>query len=321
MQVMIDNLVFSRAAERLNIYCPETVIVKSAFDALFDSVLKTHSYKGPDIAALYFNKFVSLAKNHNVSLAGKRIMDFGCGQARPLELSILLYLCGARRVLAIDLREISDQAAVSVMAAGTIIAALSGKLIFDHEQIGVGRETIRRQAANFDIEKLLRNDIAGGVPDDIWIRQEYYANLPQKERAFDIMVSNSVFEHVSDLPTHFAQFRANIDNKGVIYIAIDYKDHRIYSAGSKASMWQYLMDGDDGNGDINCVRHTRFLEMATAAGFEVLECLEVKAYPSEDEKQNFLPEYRDISELDLTTVAAHVLLQPKATTQTRGVSL
>lgn len=316
----IGNLAQSSEAGALPIHDPETQEVRHDVDRFFASTCRSSAYRGPDIPAIYFAKFAHMVHKQKVSLAGARVVDFGCGQARPIGLAILLYLAGARRVLAIDLQEVSDQAAVAVMAAATVIAVISGKLRFNYQAFGATWATVRRRAAEFDLKKLLANDLAGGVPDGIWLRQALYGSLAEKDRPFDVMISNSVFEHVPDIPEHLDLFRRSISPHGVIYIAIDYKDHRTYAPGNSASLWQYFMDGDDDDGDINCIRHSRLLEMISGAGFDVVESVLESAVPSDGERAKFLPEYRTVAEADVTTVAAHLLLRPRGTRAAGRVS-
>jgi 2-polyprenyl-3-methyl-5-hydroxy-6-metoxy-1,4-benzoquinol methylase len=307
----VKGIASAEIAHSLPIYCPESIDLKESTERFLALASRPNAYKGPDIAALYYNRFVEIAAPYRINVKGKRVVDFGCGQARPLGLAILHHLSGADSVLAIDLQDISDQAAVSLNAATTVLSALSGTLTFDFNALGGNWDTLRMRSTEYDLPKLLANDLIGGMPGRVNFRQDYFQSLAPSDRRFDILVSNSVFEHVHGVPEVLASMRESVSSDGAIYIAIDYHDHRVYARGSSASRWQYLMDGDDDNGDINCIRHTAFLELINEAGFDVVQCRREEATPTPAELAKFLPENRFMSQVDINTLAAHILMKPK----------
>ena len=321
MKASIKNLDATASAASIPIFCPDMQAAHKALDNFFENICKKGAFKGPDIPVFYLNMFAGISKGHDITLSGKRVLDFGCGYPRPIGLAILHYLCGAERVLALDTQDFHDQAAVAIAAAGTLISVLTGRLKLDFEELGATWSSVRKRIADFDIEKLLRNDVVGGIPDNICLMQSRYENLPEAQKKFDIMVSHSVFEHVDNVPEVLRELRENISDDGFMYIAIDYCDHRIYTVDSGASIWEYMMDDDDSGGAINCIRHSTFMQMIKDSGFEVVECQPSIVVPSKDERSRFLSKYQTMPEEDVTTISAYVLLCPRiASRQRSGVA-
>ncbi|MBB3453876.1 SAM-dependent methyltransferase [Rhizobium sp. BK313] len=309
MNFKIEGLLESEQATDIPAYDVDSAEIKQLLKTIISKILKPNSYRGPDVPLIQFNQFVELARRQDIRIEGKKVVDFGCGEPRPFGAAIYHYLAGASRVLSVDLDPLRDQGAVSVAVLGTILAVLLDELKFDFSSLDVDAQTIRNRAAKFDLGKLKVNDIARGIPDAVWLRQSRYQALPQEEREFDILVANSVFEHVDDLGDCLVSFRENIRPGGWIYSAIDYKDHRMY-AGTGESPWQYLIDDSDVSpGYINRIRHTEFFEMIASSGFEVAECILETNMPSDTEREQFLPKYKDMSEIDIVTTGARVLLR------------
>jgi 2-polyprenyl-3-methyl-5-hydroxy-6-metoxy-1,4-benzoquinol methylase len=141
------------------------------------------------------------------------------------------------------------------------------------------------------------------------LRTGDYLSLPAHEQRFDLLVSYSVLEHVADPGLLFRAFRSAISRSGLIYAAVDYRDHRRYTVNT--SRWQYLLDDSDHAPHyINKVRHSGMLRLAEAAGFSVAHSRVVHEEPPRQELERFLPHYRSLSYEDITITEAHLLLTP-----------
>lgn len=282
--------------------------MKQVIDDLLDQLTAPAFAWGPAIAFVQMKRLAGMLIRQRVSLHGKTCIDFGCGSIRPLSVSSLLYLLGADSVLAVDMAEPGNERLRAVGLYALILAVLSGRLRFDTTGLGVTPRALRDRCAAFDLGALLNGDLRG-VPPAIRLQAGDYMALPEQERRFDLLTSYSVLEHVADLSSYLSSFRSSISAAGMLYSAIDYRDHRRYT--TRASAWQYLLDdGDHAPGYINKIRHSEMLRRIAGAGFTVAQCEVVREEPPAQELLSFLPRYRDMPHDDIAITEAHVLLTP-----------
>lgn len=263
-------------------------------------------YLGPAVPFIQFGRFLSLSAQTGISLVGKRCMDFGCGAARPFSISSIMYALGAETVTAIDVAPLGDRAA---MAKGVyaLVVALSLRASGLEKYPGFDRKVVASRLADFDLEALRSGDLAGGLPSAIRHVQGDYLELQADIGALDVVVSNSVFEHVPDLGSTLRMFGRNLRSGGVVYSDTDYRDHRQYAMG--ASPWQYLVDdGDHEPGYINKLRHTAMRELIANCGFDVVESVQVENVPPTTITQNLHPRHVGTSAIDLRVVQDTLLI-------------
>ncbi len=282
--------------------------MKQEIDRLLGQLVAPAYAWGPASTFVQLKSIVELLALQRISLHGKTCIDFGCGAVRPLSVASLLYLLGADNVLAVDMVEPPAEAPVAVGVYALILAVLSGRLGTDTTRVAVTPRALREQCAAFNLGALLDGDLRG-VPGTIRLRNGDYLALPPQERRFDLLTSYSVLEHVADLPSYLAGFRTSISDAGLLFAAIDYRDHRRYTV--QASRWQYMLDdGDHAPGYINKIRHSEMRRLIAAAGFAVAQSRVVHEEPSAQELVGFLPRYRDMVSDDVTITEEHVLLTP-----------
>lgn len=287
---------------------PQLGSLLNEFRSLIGRLLDRSAYRGPGTSLFQFSQFVELASRRGISLANRVCIDFGCGSPRPFGVSNLLYLAGAQKVTAIDFEDIQDPGAVAGAALATVLAALTARLTDAFSPLGVTDAILRHQAFQYDCGRLLEGDM-GGIPQSIRLFKGSFDEMPESDKAFDIMVSNSVFEHIAEIHSCLAQLRSTISPNGAIYTAIDYRDHRAYAQG--LSGWEYFVDdGDYTPGYINKIRHSEMVEIISDAGFRVDEEILVREIPSPDLSSRFLPKYKNMPKDDIEIQEARLLLRP-----------
>ncbi|CAM5381190.1 class I SAM-dependent methyltransferase [Sphingobium scionense] len=265
---------------------------------------------GPHVPRVQFDHVLELIRPHNLSFENKKVLDFGCGAHRPLSAALVFHLCGAREVTAIDLEPFFDEGSIAVGLVAQCLGVMFDRDFFDLKGAGLDYGQAMTRLGAIALDRLLDGDIRSGLPESIRWRHCFYEELPEQEQLFDVMVSHTVFEHVADPKTTLMNLRRNMSPDGFGIIVIDYKDHRAY-AGTAPSYYQYLMDDlDHMPGYINKIRHSAFVDIVASAGFEVLECVRERMYPSQEERNQFLPRYASLSEDDITTSGARILIRP-----------
>jgi 2-polyprenyl-3-methyl-5-hydroxy-6-metoxy-1,4-benzoquinol methylase len=268
------------------------------------------TYRGGYYSFYQVNQLLGIAGQRSGLIAGKRVIDFGCGATRPVTVSVLLYLLGASSTLAIDLERPFDPGAVAVAEYCNILSVISGLSLIEWAKAGVDPGFARRRAAEFDMAALLNGDLQTGLAPAVGYRISRYQDLPPDARAFDLMVSGSVFEHVADISDVMACARKSISPDGYIYTDVDFRDHRLYSQG--LSQWQYLLDdGDHAPGYINKIRFTEMHALFERAGYAIVECQPVRETLPPTVEAAILPRYRAMSDVDRETVQAKFLLRPR----------
>jgi len=122
---------------------------------------------------------------------------------------LLAYVCGAQSTLAIDLEPIFDIESVAISLAATAFAILLGRFDRSLALLGVDIQAARRRLGDLNLPNLLAGDLSS-LPDAIKVRHTHYQKLGVSEAAFDLMVSNSVFEHLSDLPGTLSELKKSM---------------------------------------------------------------------------------------------------------------
>ncbi|MCX7143122.1 MAG: class I SAM-dependent methyltransferase [Proteobacteria bacterium] len=263
--------------------------------------------QGPRIPFIQFGRFLALADGVSLSLRGKRCVDFGCGAARPFSIASLMYLLGAESAIAIDVTPCADTAAIA-KGLWFMLDALSAGNSGLEQYATYDLELVKARLIDFDADALRQGRLMEGLPKAIRHCVGDYLAIESELGVFDVMISNSVFEHIPDLDRTMRAFRKNLRQGGVIYADIDYRDHRFYVSG--ASPWQYLMDDDDVSpGYINKVRHAAMKQLVGNAGLRIVASAQVVTPAPPEVLQNMHARYRGASVDDLAVVQDSVLLQ------------
>lgn len=288
---------------------PQFQKFETEFKRIMNECVNVPSYRGGYWAILQANQLVSSLAKFGISLEGRRVIDLGCGATRPVSTSILMYLLGAQTCLALDLERPNDFPAIALAEYANLVAICSGLASLELSAAGQSMTDVRRKMAEFDLAALLNGDLHSGLPEGIRHVIGRYQDLSPTERRFDLMISMSVWEHIADMSDVAKCAREAIDRNGFVFTAIDFRDHRVYS--SNASPWQYLVDDEDYMpGYINKIRYTEMRSLINSAGFDIVDATLVQEEPPPDIIKSILPKYAAMSDLDLKTTEARLLLRP-----------
>lgn len=217
------------------------------------------------------------------------------GPGRTLDVSLMFALLGAKRAIAVDCER---WASVEETVSGALgIAEQIPAFIECGEQEAA---EIKRRAVNGDYELLYELGRAEDIP------------LPAGTA--DFIFSHSVLQHVGDLDSAFASMSRVLSPAGVAVHHIDLKDHGMLRSKNPLLMMQFppwLWDLCTRNAPdaINRARLGRYFELASKHGLEarllsstVLERLPVP-------RRALAPEFRDLPDADLCTIAADILFR------------
>lgn len=286
---------------------PEDQLI-SLWSRAADSSKATGVPRGPGAPLIQFDRFLSLMERSGVKLNAMRGLDFGCGCTRPYSIASLLYLFGVSEVVAIDVAAYQDTEAPAIAKGLWLLLAVmslgeSGLEV----HASYNRSTVLSRLADFDLDALRNGRLREGIPAAIQHRVGEYAQLAPEIGPIDVVVSNSVFEHVPDLQHTLAAFRTHLRNQGVIYSDIDYRDHRMYVNG--LSPWEYLMDDSDVSpGYINKIRCSAMYQLLDHARLRVLASNPLVNPLPDEVRARLHARYQGLSERDLTVVQDSVLL-------------
>jgi SAM-dependent methyltransferase len=262
---------------------------------------------GPYYSILQYRRFAKCAAAAQLSVRGARCIDLGCGPNKPFATASLLYLMGAREVLAIDVQPYANPGEVSLRLYALLLC-----VALDVTDVTKGnsadRQLVFSRLGDFDLNALKAGELRAGLPSAIRHVVGDYTALTPGDAAFDVCVSFSVFEHISDLQSLLSCLLERMSENGAVFADIDYRDHRLYA--KKLSPWQYLIDNEDYSpGYINKLRHSLMTKAIQAAGFDVQVSEMVRARPPGDVLARLHPDHRHWGMDDLSIVEEKVILR------------
>lgn len=158
-----------------------------------------------------FDIFVSiketLEKYSRSQIYNKAILDIGCGQRYP---NVLLFSSLSNKVTGIDLEVIGKRFSTSkyyqilkVNGSEKFVKVLVREILFD----GLYYET-------------LKNLSGVTFSSNVDLRIADATNMPFESASFDIAISNSAFEHISNVPKAVSELRRVLKNRGLCHIEI-----------------------------------------------------------------------------------------------------
>jgi len=243
------------------------------------------------------------------SWEGKTVLDLGAGKHVPYSLSLLAILNGAEKCYVVEPEVTPDEERAHHAYSELLAAALEEperfllardtdilgriKLLMDHgglKALGQGRGAsafssglVERYQGN--VEELRLDD---GEVDFVW--------------------SFSVLEHIKDLPGALERMYQFTRPGGRHFHTIDFSDHRRYIRPEKTA-WSFLNEERYGGGE-NRLRYSEIREMATKAGFRILEYpIKLKMHPNTEREREEFSRIGNMPEEDKTTMIAHLILE------------
>lgn len=154
-------------------------------------------------------------------------VDIGCGSINPYARMFTHLMLGAKRGHCIDLDPLTDErTAIRSLARLATAALLTPRRLFLDHPIDARR--VLRNLAGFDLAGLERGDAGAIDRRRLAFHQRPIEDCGLKAGSVDLVVSNSVFEHLPDVDAVLAEL-ARITRRGGHGVhGIDTVDHRWY---------------------------------------------------------------------------------------------
>ena len=165
-------------------------------------------------------------------IVGKKIIDFGSGVYCPLAVGMVLYANGFAQVVGCEPFSL-DEALAYGSVFETIRNAFADPSSFNFS--GIANEQMLKRLAELDFSGL-RDKLArfnADASDEISLGPVRLVRSTQHPACadFDLMISNSVLEHVSDLGTELQTHRRLMRPGALCVHTVDFSDHRANGTG------------------------------------------------------------------------------------------
>lgn len=168
-------------------------------------------------------------ERHRLPFDGATHVDIGCGSVNPLARLFTHVLLGVRKAIGIDLDAPDPQAeAVAARCLARIAAAgvLEPERIFG--TLPTARRDVLARLEGFDVTKLRAGDPSGIDASRLTLRQAPIEATGLDSGSVDLVISNSVLEHVHDVDAAVAELARITRPGGYGVHGIDTIDHRWY---------------------------------------------------------------------------------------------
>jgi SAM-dependent methyltransferase len=242
-------------------------------------------------------------------LRGATCLDFGCGGLNPLGGLFGLLLAGAERGLAIDLDDVA-----SPLSAVRALFTLLGSVLTGTTKPPVPgtAEQILERVRSFDLQRLAAGDPNGIDAERLRHMQVDLRSAGLADGTIDVVVTNSVLEHIEDIDSVLAEMARVVRPGGLAVHAIDGFDHRHYGRPDEINPHEFLFDPNEDPLLYGCnrIRPLAFVERFENAGFEVRKTVESCRIPlTDDEISRLAPAYRDLPRDHLEVARARIYLR------------
>ncbi len=245
------------------------------------------------------------------SVLGKTVLDFGCGAVHPFDMSTVFWLNGAASCLAIDMRGLESERVAANTLADHIdeFRAAPDRWLIPGSSMG----TFLQRLDGFDVNALRAGRLYGAIGSAALTHLiGRVQNAIAAPGSIDIVVSNTVIEHVADLGDVARHLRTLLSRDGVMYHIVDYTDHGIHG-DPKLNYWSFMTEGHEvpdiaAGGDMNKLRNSEVEAIFREAGLIVSMDPLIRQTPPDSVLYNLLPKYQTMSPDDLELVTTGLRL-------------
>ena len=178
-----------------------------------------------------YGSFTQIDMPFRPPIIGKTWVEFGCGSLNPYAYSALMLALGASKAIAIDLDPIGDVAEASRSVSDVFSWLLTdAAAIIREDATTISSTEILANLHGFDLAALAAGSPAGIPVDRLEYRQESIYRLGIKPESVDVVVSNTVLEHLPDVDRALGALARITRPGGFCIHNIDTIDHRFYGS-------------------------------------------------------------------------------------------
>lgn len=249
-------------------------------------------------------------KTHHIPIQGAVHVDIGCGSLNPLARMFTHLMLGAKRIVGIDL----DVPAALEESARNLARLASAAIVDPSRLYGdfpITRKDILANLDGFDLAKLQRGDPAGASASRMALLQKPIEATGLEQASVDVVFSNSVFEHVSDVDATLAELARITKPGGFGLHGIDTVDHRWYGHPELHQL-EFLTNPTKDRIVFGCnrIRLFEFPAYFKRHGFEVLEhWTHNKIAITPEFRTRLVEPWKSMSDEQLDTTWAQVLIR------------
>jgi SAM-dependent methyltransferase len=169
--------------------------------------------------------------NFGMPIRGVSYLDVGCGSISPFSRMFAHLMAGASRAACLELDPIQDLAeAVRMLPRIAAAAAVEPATVFAGLPVA-GHECLTN-VADFDLARLAHGDPGGVNLDRLTYLQRSASDTGLPDASVDVIVSNSVLEHLPEPDATIAELARITKPGGHAMHGIDVADHRWYGTPS-----------------------------------------------------------------------------------------
>ncbi|MCA9277726.1 MAG: hypothetical protein H6815_02960 [Phycisphaeraceae bacterium] len=230
-------------------------------------------------------------------LRGSHVLDFGAGQYSPLSIAILLYINGAETVTAFEPAGwFPDTTPVSIRELISDIHVQPDTYNFAGHN---DARLLKRRLAELSFEAINQDEINLGP-----IRLCKHLDFQSYASSFDMILSTSVFEHVSSFDNEIQNHLTSLRPGGISINRVDFTDHRQW----KPELVPFGFYRDGVPCGCNLLRVSDLADAAkkTGAMFEIKDC--VLADSNTIDEEHLVDRFRGYTLTTLRTMAATLVL-------------
>lgn len=249
-------------------------------------------------------------KTHRIPFQGACHVDIGCGSVNPLARMFTHLMLGARRIVGIDL-----DMPTALEESARNLARLASAAILDPSRLygdfPITSKDVLANLEGFDLAKLQRGDPSGAAAHRMNLLQKPIEATGLEKASVDVIVSNSVFEHVSDIDATLAELARITKPGGFGLHGIDTVDHRWYGEPSLHQLEFLTIPGKEKIVfGCNRVRLFEFPAYFKRHGFEVLDhWLHNKIEITPEFRARLVEPWKSMPDQHLDTTHAQVLIR------------
>jgi SAM-dependent methyltransferase len=196
------------------------------------------------------------------SLKGKVFLDFGAGIYSPLAVSMVLYANGFSRCVAFEPMPI-----VADVALGGVSQTISNMLLNPRQFnfSGIPDKEFKERLTHLEFAGLFEKieNLNGRNSRVVDLGGVMLVSSLEEISSVDVVLSNSVLEHVADLKSSMSQLHQILADDGLCVHTVDYSDHR--AIDSNVNLFEMYYDGV--LADINGLRPSDIERIFLDAGF------------------------------------------------------